>query len=154
MSRRLIAALASLAVVSLISVASVVSTGPATAMTPPPPDAIEGCGLPSIWSGPVAGGPLAGRAATTIVHPGHAWSTVVDTIAISSTWAVRKGELVLTDLSSVPAPVACNPGQEGVYAVDFVPDCTSFTMKAVSDPCPGRHATLNGITLKRTPPAR
>lgn len=107
------------------------------------------CDLVGTWSGPIPAGPYAGRTNDWTVNRNGTTHSELGTAILDGTWALAGTALTVTDTSSIPAFVACDPGVEGTYEVAFADACTTVSLAVTDDPCAGRRLALDGFVAAR-----
>lgn len=124
------------------------SVAPAT--TTPTNSNSDACSLAGTWRGTIPAGPFGGQSISWTFAPGGAWTGVFGAASLQGSWSQAGLQATLTDASSVPAFVACPPGQQGVYALTFAAGCAALSLRVSSDPCDGRRLAVDALSLTRS----
>lgn len=116
----------------------------------PPSDAGTGnnCSFVGAWQGTIAGGAFAGQTLRWTFAQGT-WTAAIATGSVQGTWTYGGASLEVNDTSSMPAYLACPAADRGVYTVAFDATCATVHLTATTEPCDGRRAYADGITLTR-----
>lgn len=111
-------------------------------------DASGSCTFVGAWQGTIAGGSFAGQSLQWTFEQ-STWTAAISAGSIRGTWALSGTALEVHDTSAMPAYLACPIADRGVYAVSFDPTCATVRLTATTEPCDGRRAYADGITLTR-----
>lgn len=113
------------------------------------PDAsANSCSFVGAWQGTIASGSFAGQTLSWTFAQGT-WTAAIATGSVQGTWSATGGNLEVNDTSSMPAYLACPASDRGVYAAVFDATCATVRLTATTEPCDGRRAYADGITLTR-----
>lgn len=111
-------------------------------------DASGSCSFVGAWQGTIAGGSFAGQSLQWTFEA-NTWSATIAVGNIRGTWSLSGTSLEVNDTSSMPTFLACPAADRGVYAVAFDATCATVRLTATTEPCDGRRAYADGITLTR-----
>ncbi|MBL8685092.1 MAG: hypothetical protein JNK05_38300 [Myxococcales bacterium] len=114
----------------------------------PDADASGACTFVGAWQGTIAGGSFAGQSLQWTFEQ-STWTAAISAGSIRGTWSLSGSALEVNDTSAMPAFLACPVADRGVYAVSFDPTCATVRLTTTTEPCDGRRAYADGITLTR-----
>jgi hypothetical protein len=113
-----------------------------------PQDAGAQCSFVGAWQGTIASGAFAGQMLQWTFAQGT-WSASIASGSVQGTWSHSSSSLEVNDTGSTPAHLACPAADRGVYTAAFDGTCATVRLTATTEPCDGRRAYADGITLTR-----
>lgn len=112
----------------------------------------SGCTLVGAWTGnyPPGNLPFSGRPLTLTFNADGSAVRESDVNKSDFFWTMEGPNVSFHGKKAEGGGRAvCNPEDVAKASPEFTADCTSFTVKMVSDPCKARAQALNGIAFKK-----
>jgi|LNFM01.1.fsa_nt_gb hypothetical protein len=113
-----------------------------------PTDAGGQCSFVGSWQGTIAMGAFAGQTLRWS-FTASTWTAGIASGSVQGTWSYTGTTLDVNDTSSMPATLACPAAERGRYTATFDGTCATVRLAAITEPCDGRRAYADGITLAR-----
>lgn len=112
----------------------------------------SGCTLVGTWAGNYPAGPypFSGKPMKLVFNADGSASRESENAKTDFVWTMEGPAVSFHGKKTEGGGrFVCNPEDVAKANADFAADCSSFTVKMISDPCKARAQTLNGISLKK-----